>query len=130
MSPQATDERNVRHTECAVCECMIANGSGGWVSIEEYDAEVLKRRQAEHERDAAIEAAARLRAGLLTIATGGAKWPVGHAALILYGEEPTPPDVACEHEWVSARNEAVMSGEICKRCFAVRAEGTDVGGGT
>jgi len=33
-------------------------------------------------------------------------------------------DVSCEHEWVSARNEAVTSGEICKKCFAIRAEDT------
>ena len=28
----------------------------------------------------------------------------------------------CEHEWVSARNEVVTSGEMCPKCFAVRAE--------
>lgn len=35
--PQSTEQRKVRHDECAVCECMIANGSGGWVAIEDYD---------------------------------------------------------------------------------------------
>ena len=30
---------------------------------------------------------------------------------------------ACEHEWVSARNEAVLEGEMCPRCGAIRAEG-------
>lgn len=28
----------------------------------------------------------------------------------------------CSHEWVSARNEVVASGEICIKCYAVRAE--------
>ena len=36
----------------------------------------------------------RLSAGLLTIATGGAPWPVGHAAMILAGDEPKHPDVS------------------------------------
>lgn len=36
------------------------------------------------------------------------------------------PDVncclECEHEWVSARNEFVLSGEVCLKCSAIRAE--------
>ena len=31
----------------------------------------------------------------------------------------------CEHEWVSARNEAVESGEMCVKCHALRAEEND-----
>ena len=27
----------------------------------------------------------------------------------------------CEHEWVDARNAVVTSGEICKKCHAIRA---------
>jgi hypothetical protein len=27
----------------------------------------------------------------------------------------------CEHEWVDARNSAVLSGEYCPKCHAVRA---------
>ena len=29
---------------------------------------------------------------------------------------------ACEHEWVSARNEAVLSGLICVKCHALATE--------
>lgn len=29
----------------------------------------------------------------------------------------------CNHAWVSARNEVIQSGEICRWCFAVRPEG-------
>lgn len=29
---------------------------------------------------------------------------------------------ACEHMWVSARNKIVKSGEICVKCYALRAE--------
>lgn len=29
----------------------------------------------------------------------------------------------CNHAWVSARNEVIQSGEICRWCFAVRTEG-------
>lgn len=79
MSDQnkSTDERKVRHNECAVCECMIANGSGGWVAIEDYDElarECAQLRldlaqhngnatavlQAQHERDCAVEDVKRL----------------------------------------------------------------------
>lgn len=28
----------------------------------------------------------------------------------------------CEHEWTSARNEAVESGMVCPKCWAVRQE--------
>ena len=28
----------------------------------------------------------------------------------------------CDHEWVSARNEAVAAGEVCPKCGALRAE--------
>jgi hypothetical protein len=39
------------------------------------------------------------------------------------------PDAAraageCTHEWVSARNEYVQSGEMCRKCLLLRAEGT------
>lgn len=30
--------------------------------------------------------------------------------------------VQCKHEWASARNEVVKSGEICLKCFAIKAE--------
>lgn len=30
--------------------------------------------------------------------------------------------IACQHEWVSAKNNYVKSGEICTKCFALRAE--------
>ncbi len=33
-----------------------------------------------------------------------------------------PATLPCEHKWVSARNEAVSSGEICVKCCAIRAE--------
>ena len=29
--------------------------------------------------------------------------------------------LSCQHDWASADNEAVTGGEICKRCFRVRA---------
>lgn len=42
-------------------------------------------------------------------------------------EEPNPPgrakvegEAICEHEWVSAVNEVVKSGEMCIHCHAVR----------
>lgn len=39
--------------------------------------------------------------------------------------ELRPEGDACEHDWVSARNEAVQSGEMCSRCHALRPEEND-----
>ena len=36
-----------------------------------------------------------------------------------------PPAAECDHEWVSARNKYITSGEICaKLCGAIRTEGS------
>jgi hypothetical protein len=49
------------------------------------------------------------------------------ASFIALAAKESTVDVLCEHEWVSARNEVVTSGEICKKCYAIRAEGTRKG---
>lgn len=36
-------------------------------------------------------------------------------------EKITAPSPSCAHEWVDARNEIVKSGEICAKCYALRA---------
>lgn len=36
------------------------------------------------------------------------------------GEEKT-----CDHDWVDARNEAITSGQWCRKCNAVRGESSD-----
>ena len=28
----------------------------------------------------------------------------------------------CEHDWVNARNAVITTGEMCVKCFAIRAE--------
>ena len=28
----------------------------------------------------------------------------------------------CEHEWVSARNDFILSGEVCVKCYRIRQE--------
>jgi hypothetical protein len=33
-----------------------------------------------------------------------------------------PPPSECEHEWVSAENEVVKGGLICRKCFALTPE--------
>ena len=38
------------------------------------------------------------------------------------GLTPSATRERCGHDWVSARNQAVTSGEVCTKCFAVRAE--------
>lgn len=30
--------------------------------------------------------------------------------------------MACDHDWVSVRNDAVESGEVCTKCRSIRAE--------
>lgn len=51
---------------------------------------------------------------------------VGRARLLLSRYRAAlsaPPAAECDHEWVSARNKYVTSGEICaKLCGAIRAE--------
>lgn len=32
------------------------------------------------------------------------------------------PLIECEHEWVSARNKVITSGEFCPKCMSLRAE--------
>lgn len=34
----------------------------------------------------------------------------------------------CDHEWVDARNEVVMSGEMCPKCNAIRAGNQETDG--
>jgi len=33
----------------------------------------------------------------------------------------SPPPPRCDHNWVDARNEIVQSGELCLKCFSIRA---------
>jgi hypothetical protein len=42
------------------------------------------------------------------------------AALAAAGLVVVPVE-RCAHEWIDIRNEVVQSGEICRKCFAVRA---------
>ena len=38
---------------------------------------------------------------------------------------PEPPQAnKCEHEWIDAKNEVVVSGEVCLKCNAIRAAST------
>jgi len=37
------------------------------------------------------------------------------------GEEAAARLEGCDHEWVDARNEAVISGEMCSKCRTIRA---------
>ncbi len=56
-------------------------------------------------------ACAELGAWTLEAAARTAEWLVAKTRK----QEPT-----CAHEWVDARNEAVVDGELCIRCHAVR----------
>lgn len=53
---------------------------------------------------------------------------VGRARLLLSRYRAAlsaPPAAECDHEWVSARNKYITSGEICaKLCGAIRTEGS------
>jgi hypothetical protein len=49
------------------------------------------------------------------------------AALVWKGVAQRAP-AACEHEWVDMRNSAIISGEMCSKCRAVRAGNEATGG--
>jgi hypothetical protein len=40
----------------------------------------------------------------------------------------SPPEI-CEHQWIDARNVLVESGELCLKCFAIRAGNVTTDGG-
>ena len=51
--------------------------------------------------------------------------PIGDArryGAIPDSEADTATISECEHEWISARNKVVESGEICLKCNSIRAE--------
>jgi len=44
-------------------------------------------------------------------------------------EFASPPPPVCEHKWIDARNALVESGELCLKCFAIRAGNATTDGG-
>lgn len=42
---------------------------------------------------------------------------IGYDGYPIIHEAPTK----CEHQWVDARNKHVQSGEVCLKCFSIRA---------
>ena len=45
-----------------------------------------------------------------------------------HGHSFPPSTTTCKHEWVDARNQVVKSGEICQKCYAMRAGNTTTTG--
>ena len=40
---------------------------------------------------------------------------------VRYAKQHATKEDNCEHDWVDARNPVVKSGEICIKCFAIKA---------
>jgi hypothetical protein len=82
--------------------------------VNSMHAHVLNQRDALARQNKQIQRLRTILRGIASCATCGVCQLAAQSAF----------DVLCEHEWVSARNEVVTSGEICKKCYAIRAEGT------
>jgi len=50
------------------------------------------------------------------------QWGCAECGRIFWTSEPPQhcPFEHCDHEWVDARNEIVLSGEVCLKCRAIR----------